>query len=998
MKKLTIFLAFLLFVGFQAAAQMQISGTVTAASDGLPIPGVSVVVSGMETIGTTTDIDGKYTITVPSEATDLVYSFIGMVNQQIAINGRTLIDVVLEDEVMEMDEVIVVAYGTQRKEAKTGAVTTVTSEDLQTDAADSPAKMLKGKMAGVQINATSGQPGGSTQIRIRGFSSINAGMEPLYVIDGVPIQNESYVYAGGGSDPEEGNDILSTLNPNDIESMTVLKDASAASIYGSRAANGVILITTKRGKAGETKFNFTAKHGWSTKTNVNDFRFLNPEEILTHHRDATYNAGLDPDDPSDPQHYYPMSLLDGEQTNWWDLVYQTGETSEYELSVSGGNEKTKMYSSLSYFDQEGIKIGTGLERITLRSNMDHQVNDKLTFGTTITGSTIEQQTQPTSLAYANPFWAASGLLPWHNAYNEDGTFNTDLPSNSDSNPLQNVALNESSDKIYKFLGSAYLEYEIIDGLKFKSLNSYDYVESNGRSYRHPETPDGEQGGGDLYTSNMINTTVTSSNTLNYLTNLNDEHYFNVLAGYEFQKNEFQQQTAQGSGIGKDIKYLGNASSGKDVGSAYYTWALQSFFGRFDYNYVGRYFFTGSIRTDGSSRFGKDNRYGLFWSVGGSWNIHDESFMASLDMIDMLKLRASYGVNGNDAIGNYESYGVYGSRTYNGLGGLAPDQLANPELTWEENTTWNIGLDFTLYKRFNGTLEYYQRVTSEMLLDQPLSYTTGFGELRKNIGEMMNKGVEFALDIDVLKDGDFDWSVGMNIAYNQVELTDLATDDEFIPDGFWRRHVVGGGYSDFYVYDWAGVNPTNGEGLWYDDNGDLTNNANAARRVFKGQVEPDYQGGFNTHFGWKGFTFDAYFEYKLGHYVYIMEHRYTDADGYNYGNNQTVYSLDYWKEPGDVVANSIPIANNSTGTNQWGTSKYLEKGDYLRFKSISLGYNIPDKFVEKAKLNSARITFNVDNVYCWHDVNYWDPERSISGGGYAIYPIPRTYSVAVRLGF
>jgi len=993
MRKLTIFLAFLLLAGFQVAAQVQISGTVTGASDGLPIPGVSIVVKGMETIGTSTDIDGKYSLTVPSDAQTLVYSFIGMLNKEILIGGRTIIDVALEEEVLEMDEVIVVAYGgIQRKEAKTGAVSTVTSADLKADAADSPIKMLKGKLAGVQINSTSGQPGGATQIRIRGFSSLNAGNNPLIVVDGVPIVNTSYNYASSAGD------VLSTINPNDIESMTVLKDASSASIYGSRAANGVILITTKRGSAGDTKFNFTARHGWSTPTNDNGFRFMNPEEILTYHRVAAVNAGHDPDDPADAQYYYPMSLLDGELTNWWNQVYQTGETSEYELSVNGGNEKTKLYSALNYYDQEGIKIGTGLKRMSLRSNVDHKVGEKLNFGTNISGSYIKQKDQATDLAYANPFWAASSLLPWHNPYNEDGSFNDDLPSNNGSNPLENVALNERYDEMYKFLGSLYLEYEIIEGLKFKTQNSIDYLYGNGRDYRNPNTPDGEPAG-NLYTANYSNRTITSSNTLNYVLDLNDEHFFNVLGGYEFTNNYYAFQSGSGQGVGVDIPYLSNASTNKDVSSQYLEWALQSYFGRLDYNYKGKYFFTGSIRTDGSSRFGKNNRYGLFYALGGSWNIHSEGFMSGLTMIDLLKLRASYGINGNDNIGTYQSYGVYGSRTYNGLGGLAPDQVSNPDLTWEENTTWNIGLDFTLYKRFTGSFEYYQRYTTEMLLNVPLSRTSGFATMRQNIGELSNKGIEFSLDTKIITGGDFDWSVGFNLAYNKVTLEDLATDAEFIESGsFWRRYVVGGGYSEYYVFDWAGVDPTTGAGLWYDDNGDITTNAAAARRVFKGQVEPDYVGGFNTHLGWKGITLDAYFEFKTGHYVYIMEHRYTDADGYNFGSNQTSYSLNYWEQPGDITYNPIPVAFNTSDSNAWGTSKFLEKGDYLRFKNLSLAYDLPTKLVEKIKLSSLRLSLNVENVYCWHDVSYWDPERDVTGGGYAIYPQPRTYTVGLKVGF
>ena len=991
MKKLSILIAFLVFVGMAVQAQVQISGTVTGRADGLPIPGVSVVVKGQETIGTSTNIDGQYTLTVPNDAEILVYSFVGMREVEEPINGRTTIDVAMEEAFTELDEVVVVAYGVQRKEAKTGAVGVVNNEDLKTEAADNPAKMLQGKVAGVQINNTTGQPGSATQIRIRGISSINAGNEPLYVIDGVPVVSGNYNYAG-----DDGN-VLSTINPNNIESMTVLKDASAASIYGSRAANGVILITTKRGKSGETKFNFTARHGWSTKTNDNDFRFMNPEEILQYNRDAAINAGQDPDDasPENASYYYPESLLDGELTDWWDLVYQTGQVSEYELSVSGGNEKTNFYSSANYFEQEGIKIGTGMTRFNFRTNLDHKVSEKLKYGTSIDGSYTEQDQQSTSLAYANPFWAASSLLPWHNPYNDDGTYSQDLPSNSNSNPLQNVALNETIDKNYKFLGSMYLQYEIIDGLVFKTQNNIDFLSGNGRYYRHPDTPDGSPDGS-LFVGNTWNRTLTTTNTLTYSNTFSEIHDVNLLAGYEFQENLYSRWTGSGYGMGADIPYLSNVSRDKDVGRGFSEWAIQSYFGRVDYNYAGRYLLTASVRTDGSSRFGKDNRYGLFWAVGGSWNIHNESFMDGLDMVNMLKFRASYGTNGNDNIGNYESYGVYGSVLYNGNGGLAPAQLANPALTWEENKTYNFGLDFTLYKRFSGTVEYYNRKTTEMLLDIPLSLTTGFNGIRQNIGELENRGIEFSLDADIIT-GDINWTAGFNIAHNQTELLDLGGED-VISDGFWRRHMVGGGFSDYYMFEWAGVNPANGLGLWYDADGNLTENAALANRKTMGQIQPDYTGGFKTHVDWNGISFDTYFEYKIGHYVYIMERRYTDSDGYNYGSLHTVNSTEYWKEPGDISPNPKPIAFNSTNSNAWGTSRFLERGDYLRWKNLSLSYRIPQNLVEKATLNSATITFNIENVYVWHDVSYWDPERNVTGGGYAIYPQPRTFTLGLKVGF
>lgn len=370
-------------------------------------------------------------------------------------------------------------------------------------------------------------------------------------------------------------------------------------------------------------------------------------------------------------------------------------------------------------------------------------------------------------------------------------------------------------------------------------------------------------------------------------------------------------------------------------------------------------------------------------------------MDNVQWINMLKLRASYGISGNDGIGNYDQYGVYGTSAYNGYATATPASIPNPDLGWEENTAFNVGLDFRLFRRFSGTLEYYKRITSEMLLDVPLSRTSGFSSMRQNIGELENSGIEFNIDAEVLK-GDLNLNIFANVAYNKVELTDLAGEEE-ISDGFWRRHRLGGGYADYYVYDYAGVDPANGMGLWRTEDGEMTYEYSKANRIYKGQVEPDFVGGFGFDVSWKGLSLMANFEYKLGHSVYVMESRYTNSDGYNWGSNQSKDLLRHWKKPGDITDVPKPLVNNSSGANEWGTSRYLYKGDYLRFKTLTLAYQLPRNLIEKAKLNQAKIYVSADNLYCWHNVPYYDPERNVTGGGYTPYPQTRTITFGVELG-
>lgn len=1020
MKKIALLLTISMLVLVQVvfAQSKQVAGTVTSGDDGAPLPGVSVVVKGT-TIGTVTNVDGKYSFSIPEDAETLIFSFIGMTAKEVAITGST-IDVVLESETIGMEEVIVTGYGQMRKEAYTGSVGVVSQEKLADVPVESVEKALHGKVAGIQVNSTTGQPGSSTQIRIRGFSSINAGMEPLYVIDGVPVSSGNYSYF-----TSTGN-ILSTLNPDDIESVTILKDAAAASIYGSRAANGVILITTKSGEKGENNFRVSANYGVSKVTNDQAFRIMDADEIYGYMRAAIVNSGFDPatfaDDAMGAGFFASETLPSDVKTfDWYDAAFVTGKTEDIQFSADGGDKTTKYFFSGNYFNQEGIMPATGLKRYSFRMNLDKELNKYFRFGGKFNGTHIIQNDRPNdAMYYANPFWASLNMLPWNLPYvDADGNptnvpgngYNFNLPSNANSNFLASAEFDDQNSKQYRALGSVYFEAEPVKGLKFKTLNSIDHFTEEGRRYWSPfsDAPGSETG--TLQTSNGMLSRLTTSNTVSYNGIIGDVHSVSALVGQEAMRNVFKNYYASAYDVGAVIPYLSNSTAeGSSVDFGYSEYTLQSYFGNFDYSYDSRYYAHFSLRTDGSSKFGSETRWGNFWSVGGSWNAHNESFIEDVDVIDALKIRASYGINGNDQIGVYDQYGSYSSGEYNAQIVMMPSSLSNPNLGWELNTAYNVGLDFGLWdNKLSGTVEYYGRVTSNMLLDVPISQTSGFGSIIRNVGSMRNDGWEFTLNGTAVETKDLIIDLSANISSNKVEILDLGfaddvpVEDQQIGDGWWRRHRVGGGYSDYYMYQWAGVNPANGEGMWYtaaDENGErqLTYNSSAASREFMGGVEPKAFGGFSVDVQYKGFYASAGFEFKVGQYVYIMESRYTNSDGYNWGSNQSAGMLDYWKEPGDVTKSPKPYVQNGTGTNAWGTSRFLYKGDYLRFKDLSVGYNIPSSVISKAGMKNARLYVSGNNLFAWHDVPYFDPERNVTGGGYIIFPQTRTVTFGVEIGF
>ena len=912
-----------------------------------------------------------------------------MVSQQVKIqSGQMTITLAGDNRIL--DEVVVIGYGTTRREAKTGSITSVSSDELSELAASSFDKMLAGKMAGVQITSNSGQPGADSQIRIRGISSINAGNEPLYVIDGIAVMS------GNQSTFTNTSNALAIINPNDIESITVLKDAAAASVYGSRAANGVILVTTKSGKEGKSRFTARAKYGVSNLANDKDYRAMNGQELWTYRRDAIINAGYNPDDPNGGSYYYPQSMLQQPMTDWIDHFTRTGHMQDYEISATGGSNKTSYFSSASYHKNEGIFYGIKFEKIQARVNVDHELNKYLKTGVRVNaGYTYGEDVAMQSLYYTNPIFAGMTIQPWTQPYNEDGSHSLDIPENSYTNPRATAEYDQQWQKEYRFNGSLYLQWTPIKGLVLKTTNAAEMNFTQGRRYWAPET---NWGVATAQTDNNQYRLLTTSNTATYENTFLENHSYRVLVGQEALHQSWYQDYIYASNVDGGIPFPQTAPSPTAEHSEE-TNTMMSFFGILDYNYASRYYLQASIRWDGSSRFGKENIWGTFYSVGASWNLHNEHFMEDMEWLDLLKVRASYGVNGNNNIDNYQQYARYRAALYNGEAGYLLNSSNNDYLSWEKNKSWNIGIDYNFLKHFSGSIDFYSRKTTDMLLDRPLSRTTGFTSQMQNVGSLRNTGVEFQFDANIIETKDVQWNAGINISHNKSKILDLAG-DEMIGDADYSalKYIKGEKLFTFYLRDYQGVDPETGNALWMDKNGDLTTKVSQARYIKAGSPEPTVTGGFHTDVTWKGITLNIQLEGKFGNKILISENSYLHSDGYQMSMNQAASAMNYWKQPGDTNCNPKPVAGNSTSSYTSISTRFLENGSYVRLKDITLSYSLPKSWLSVVGVNNLKVYASGMNVYTFHNVDYFDPERGIKGMGSGIYPMTKSFVFGLDVTF
>ena len=1001
MKKRLLLMMTMLFMslGLAMAQTLTVTGTVVAEKDGNPIAGAYVLVNGT-TLGTITNEFGEFGIReVPADAKEIIVTFLGMTTASAPVQAAP-VTVVMKEDLNYLDDVVVVAYGSAKREAVTGSVTSVKGDGLASTPVTSVDKALSGKLAGVQVTAVSGQPGAQSQIRIRGNSSINASNAPLWVVDGIPV-----ILDGTGEMTNVSSGIA-TINPNDIESITVLKDAAAAAVYGSRAANGVILVTTKSGKEGKAQFDARAKYGVSWLQSDSGFRMMTGSELLGYQRDAIKNAGLDPDDPTS-KYYRPMNLLNGDTSSWLEHFTRPGELQEYEISARGGNAKGKYYSSLSYHKNDGVFYGIDYSRFQARVNADYKLLKNLESGVRVNVAYTEQNDIPMqSLYYANPVFAGMTLLPWIEKYDENGNHNVNIPTNSYQNPRATAEYDQQWSKSYKFNGTMFLRWEPVKNLVVETRNSAEAAFTNDRRYWSPLAR-GHASDPTLQVINSQYTNYTTSNTINYANVFGGYHSMRVLLGQEATAYKYQYTYVYAPKVDEQMPYPNTApQDGVESEMGFSNESMISFFGIADYNYDNRYFVQATVREDGSSLFGAKNKWGLFWSASASWNLTNEKWMSGTgSWLDLLKIRASYGVNGNNGISPYKAYGVYSSTQYNNTVGMLPAQPSNDYLSWEKNKTWNVGLDFGfLGNRVRGSFDVYDRLTDDMLLDVKVPQTTGFSTNFMNAGSMKNSGVEFQIDGDIVSKNDFVWTVGFNLAHNKTEILDLAVDPdenglEKIESGSFVHHVVGKSMYTFYLPDYYGVNPANGEALWVTEDGSLSNNYADARKYYAGSPEPKLIGGFNTTLAWKGLSLSAFFEYKVGNYVCILnEYSYLNSDGKQMDMNQMASSLNYWKQPGDTGCNPKPIAGNATNSSTALSDRWLERGDYLRIKDVTLSYSLPKVALDKIHVKGLRLFVSGLNLYCFNDVNFWDPEMGVSGTGAGIYPLTKSFVGGVELSF
>jgi len=953
-----------------AIAQVRVTGVVKD-TDGQPMPAVTVTIKGT-TNAVSTDVNGKYSISAPADGI-LAFSFIGYTTKEVSIGGKTNIDVVLTSTSKALNEVVVVGYTSKQVSQLSSSVSVINGDKLRDVTSNDVVSLLQGKAAGVVVSTASGDPTSSSSILIRGASSINAGTSPLIVVDG---------------------NIGGTYNASDVETVTVLKDAAATGLYGSRAANGVIIITTKSGKSGQTKIDVSSVVGFNTKTTGN-FHLMNSQQLYDYQK-----TFITPD----------PSVLNN-NTNWFDLAFRTGITQNHTLSVSGGTEKTQYYISGNYYNEQGTLIDNNNRNYNFRTNITTKLSSKVKLSVLL-NSIFTQQTYPTD----NLLYDAYLNLPYDPAYNADGT-PTDgrtypgWQGRDKENPLQGLLYNFSKSRSLSNNGDLNLDYNITKHLTFSTYNRVTLYNDKYISYYDARTKSGGANSGELYNQDDYSSTLLTSNRLKYDNNWGD-HNLSVLAVGEGQKYHFDDALLNGKGLPPGRPVMSTASdiiSDPAGGSDDYN--FRKYLGQADYNYAGKYFLVGSYVHEYSSRFGSNNPSGNFFQAGASWILTKESFMDNIKPISFLKLRASYGTTGNAEIGNYQALGLYlidQSANYGGVPGAYPSQKANPNLTWEKIKTANIGLDFGLFHRIDVSLDVYQKTSSALLFQVPLPATSGYDYEFENVGSVRNRGLEINITSKNLV-GEFKWETNFNIAFNRNKVISLEAGEASVNPAGPLPIAVGHDMNDWYMPIWAGVNPANGDPQWEqvvtDANGNVTKKltnsyANATKQFTGTSASPKFTGGITNTFSYKGFSLSTFFNFVYGNKVYNDSRAYFDNDGLYDSYNAQVPLSDWtrWQKPGDIAAEPKAIQGGNNNSNQQST-RYLENGSYLRLRNATFGYQLPSSWLTGARIRSARIFVSGDNLVTFTKFSGVDPEVDFASGTSSFkYPISRKILFGINVGF
>lgn len=956
-----------------------------------PLIGVSVLEVGTQN-ATITNLDGEYVLKVKSPDATIRFSYIGHGTVDEAVKGRTVINLTMASTDLGIDEVVVVAYGTQRKSTVSGSLTTVKA-DKMVATAPTVQDMLQGQVAGMNVSMKSGKPGSSeSQITIRGKGSISSTTTPLWVIDGVIGSSAS-------------------LNPNDIETLTVLKDGSATALYGSQGANGAILVTTKKAYLGENRIDVSIKAGVSTLSRGN-FKMMNSSQLYDYTEQALNNT-FKPEDV--PYNWFTPALKDND-TNWWDIATQTALTTNYNVAYRTGTDKVRSYLSADYYNEEGTVKGREYERFTVRNNMTYKFNDRLNINYSFSGNYSNTTDNQYSLGSANTY------LPWDTPYNSFGEVKTGKEGQaietgkpmSDywfgrdaSNYLYDRPMNWSKGKSVGVDLMGGFDYTIIDGLVFKSTNNFGYSESTTESYTDPKSQGGKADGGSIYNYRSENQKRYTNQQLTYNRTFNRVHEVSAFLGYEYKDSRTKVHSLTGKSIPSGGDVIGTAAEMKEMtGDEYEPYKALAYYFNGNYTFDNKYFGQISARRDGSSQFGKDNRYGNFWSIGGGWNIHNEEFLQA-EFIDQLRLRASFGKTGNTPGGAFSHLNLYDyNREYDNKVGAFPNQMANRNMTWETSHSTNLGLDVRLFDRLGFTFEYYIKNVNGLLYQAKLSTLSGYSGAWRNEGRLNNSGIEFTLSPEIIKTRDWNWTVDFNFAYNKNEIKELAEGKtQELADGNTIREV---GYpiGTYYLKEWGGVDRMTGNPLWiYLDDENNTNyvrtEAEANTRNLNKKSTPDITGGVQTRLTYKDFTLTASFMYAAGFYIYHYGRQYYDNDGAEIQYNSMLLKDGWsrWENPGDIATHPKPMVGGNKGAHS-KSSRYLERGDYFKMKTLGISYNIPKTVLNSLKLRSATLGFSADNLFTITEFSGTDPELATSGSTYdtSAYPVPRKYMFSLTLGF
>ncbi len=962
-------------MALSAQSLVKVSGIVTSAEDGLPIVGASVM-SG-PSAGVVTSLDGDYVIEVPA-GTELTFSTIGFADCKVVVpEGETFkCDVVLKTDSMVLDDVVVIAYGVRKKGTVAGSVATVKSEKIENTPTAAFDQALQGQVSGLTVLSNTGEPSASTTMTIRGTNSINSGTAPLYILDGVAIS------------PSDFN----TINPADIESMSVLKDAASTSIYGARAANGVIVITTKRGRnTDHVNINYRMQIGVSSLAHGN-WDLMNTAERIQYEKEIGMDTGMD---------YETLSKID---VNWMDVVFNDAAFMQsHELTVAGANDKTNYYISGGYFDQDGIAPGSSFRRYSFRANFEQSMASWLRMGAkTMFNFQNVEQADSGSYTLVTPISAARFMKPYWDPYKPDGSLaslNDGSWKGQGQNPLEWLENNPLTFKKYKLMAIVFADFTLYENLVFKTQASLDWGHTTGFSQSMPSyRPNLGQGSASRNSSDVMNLQIT--NTLTYTFDIDGAHNFNFLLGQEGQNlhSESFGLTSQGqtndklTDISQATRVTGWSSSPATDHSTV------SFFARGEYNYLDRYYADFSVRTDGSSRFGKNRRWGAFGSASFMWNLRNEAFMAQTrNWLTNAQITLSSGTSGNSEIPVYEHLPLIGGGAdYIGNSGVVPIQPGNENLTWETSWTTNLGLHFGFWNRLDVDLELYNKNTSDMLMRVPLPYSTsnGYGYKWSNVGGMVNRGAELNLNVTPVQKGDFIWTINANVSYNYNRITELYNGvQEYEMANTNTKLVVGRPLGEFFINRYAGVDPKNGDALWYDRDGKITRELRDEDKVLMGKsFHAPWQGGFGTTVAWKGLSLSAQFSWVADRWMINNDRFFDESNGRFQSYNQSRRLLDRWKQPGDIT--DIPRHGEFTEFD----SRLLEDASFLRLKNLVLAYSLPQGLLAKTKvIRGLKFYLQGQNLLTFTNFTGLDPESSLNVYQ-AQYPMSRQFTFGLDLMF